>query len=65
MMHFFRQLTALALADDGWEEDGDRLTLNYEEYSSLTGKPYEDREYQLTVQLMEDGRFRYLSNHRA
>lgn len=49
----------------GWEEDGDQLTLNYEEYSSLTGEPYEDREYQLTVQLMEDGSFRYLSNHRA
>lgn len=65
MMHFFRQLTTLALADDGWEEDGDRLTLNYEEYSSLTGEPYEDRECQLTVQLMEDGSFRYLSNHRA
>lgn len=49
----------------GWEEDGDQLTLNYEEYSSLTGEPYEDRECQLTVQLMEDGSFRYLSNHRA
>ena len=25
----------------GWEEDGDRLTLHYEEYSPATGEPYE------------------------
>ena len=49
----------------GWEEDGDRLTLRYEEYSAATGEPYEDSACLLTVRLLEDGTFRYLGNHKA
>lgn len=49
----------------GWEEDGDRLTLHYEEYSCFTGEPLEGREYRLTVRLLEDGSFHYLGNHKA
>ena len=49
----------------GWEEDGDRLTLHYEEYSPATGEPYEDSACLLTVRLLEDGTFRYLGNHKA
>lgn len=49
----------------GWEEDGDRLTLHYEEYSPATGEPYEDSACLLTVRLLEDGSFRYLGNHKA
>ena len=49
----------------GWEEDGDRLTLHYEEYSAATGEPYEDSACLLTVRLLEDGSFRYLGNHKA
>lgn len=49
----------------GWEEDGDRLTLHYEEYSYFTGEPLEGCRYQLTVRLLEDGSFRYLGNHKA
>lgn len=49
----------------GWEEDGDRLTLHYEEYSPATGEPYEGSACLLTVRLLEDGTFRYLGNHKA
>ena len=49
----------------GWEEDGDRLTLRYEEYSHITGEPYEGSACLLTVRLLEDGAFRYLGNHKA
>ena len=49
----------------GWEEDGDRLTLRYEEYSPATGEPYEGSACLLTVRLLEDGAFRYLGNHKA
>ena len=49
----------------GWEEDGDRLTLHYEQYSYFTGEPLEGCRYQLTVRLLEDGSFRYLGNHKA
>ena len=47
------------------EEDGDRLTLHYEEYSPATGEPYEGSACLLTVRLLEDGSFRYLGNHKA
>lgn len=45
-----------------WEENDDTLTIHYENYDFVTGIPYENASYQLTVKLMDDGSFRYLSN---
>lgn len=43
-----------------WKEDGTLLTLYYEAYDRDTGVPY-DPSRALTVELMEDGSFRYRS----
>lgn len=45
-----------------WETEGDLLTLHYEHYDCATGIPYENEQSLLTIRLMEDGSFRYLSN---
>ncbi len=45
-----------------WAQEGDRLALTYENYDYVTGRPYEGAVYRLTVGLLEDGSFRYLSN---
>ena len=49
----------------GWEENGDQLTLRYESYDYYTGETEPDSQALLTVRLMEDGSFRYLSNRPA
>lgn len=46
----------------GWERDGVFLTIYYESYDRDTGIPYDPR-HALTVELMEDGSFRYRSCH--
>lgn len=46
----------------GWNREGDRLSIGYENYSYETGVPFENGAYVLTVRLLEDGSFRYLSN---
>ena len=48
-----------------WRQEGNILSLDYESYDFVTGIPYEDASYVLTVRLMEDGSFRYLSNQTA
>lgn len=46
----------------GWEQEGETLAIDYEEYYFYTGVPFENSSYTLTVRLLEDGSFRYLSN---
>ena len=48
-----------------WQEEGDTLTIFYEQRSPVTGVPYEDGQWVLTVRLMEDGSFRYIANQPA
>ena len=45
-----------------WETEEELLTLHYEHYDCATGIPYENGQSLLTIRLMEDGSFRYLSN---
>jgi len=46
----------------GWSREGDCLKIDYENYSYETGVPFENSCYVLTVRLLENGSFRYLSN---
>ncbi len=46
----------------GWEQEGETLSIDYEEYDFYTGAPFEDSFYRLTVKNLEDGSFCYLSN---
>lgn len=46
----------------GWEQEGETLAIDYEEYYFYTGVPLDDGLYRLTVKTLEDGSFRYLSN---
>ena len=46
----------------GWEQEGETLSIDYEEYDFYTGAPFEDSFYRLTMKNLEDGSFRYLSN---
>jgi len=48
-----------------WRQEGNILSLDYESYDFVTGIPYEDASYVLTVRPMEYGSFRYLSNQTA
>ena len=45
-----------------WDKEGDLLSIHYENYDYVTGIPFEDGKCLLTVKLMDDGSFRYLSN---
>lgn len=45
----------------GYAQEGDRLAIDYEQYDPSTGLPFEGTS-RLTVRLLEDGGFRYLSN---
>ena len=49
----------------GSRQEDDLLAIDYESYDFVTGIPYEDASYVLTVRLMEYGSFRYLSNQTA
>ncbi len=46
----------------GWAGEGDTLAIDYECYEYETGVPIEGWSNRLTVRLLEDGSFRYLSN---
>lgn len=46
----------------GWSRDGDILSIDYECYDYYSGIPFENDFLRLTVRLLEDGSFRYLSN---
>ena len=48
-----------------WSQEGDLLSIFYEEYDGETGAPFEDASYLLQIRLAGDGSFRYLSNQRA
>lgn len=45
-----------------WEQSGDLLSIHYENFDYVTGEPYEDAFYTLTVRLLPNGSFRYISN---
>lgn len=55
----------LYLRVTGWSQEGDLLSIFYEEYDGETGVPFEDASYLLQIRLAGDGSFRYLSNQRA
>lgn len=46
-------------------QEGDRLRIAYQILKPNTGEPAADSSFVLTVQLLEDGGFRYLSNLKA
>ena len=46
----------------GWSRDGDLLAIDYHRYEYYSGLPVGGESRRLTVRLMEDGSFRYLSN---
>lgn len=46
----------------GWTQEEDRLMIDYEAHFYYTGVPEENSGRTLTVRLLEDGSFRYLSN---
>lgn len=46
----------------GWSRDGDILTIDYHRYEYYSGLPVGGESRRLTVRLLEDGSFRYLSN---
>lgn len=46
----------------GWDQQGKDLSIDCERYDYYTGLPLEGTACRLTVRLLEDGSFRYLSN---
>lgn len=46
----------------GWTQEGDILTIDYHRYEYYSGLPVGGESRRLTVRLLEDGTFRYLSN---
>lgn len=54
----------LCLRVTGYTREGDRLAIDYQQYDPSTGIPFEGTGC-LTVRLLEDGSFRYLSNRAA
>lgn len=45
-----------------WRQEGNLLSICYENYDFATGIPYENAFFVLTVRLLEDGSFHYVSN---